>query len=76
MTVHRAQGSQFAEVTVVLPPDDSPLATRELLYTALTRASSVVRVVGDEAAVRTAVRTPVRRATGLEHRLRVGRGRD
>ena len=43
MTVHRAQGSQFARVSVVLPPATSPLLTRELLYTALTRAREHVR---------------------------------
>lgn len=65
MTVHRAQGSQFARVSVVLPPATSPLLTRELLYTALTRAREHVRVVGSEAAVRAAVTRPVRRASGL-----------
>ncbi|MBF0687131.1 MAG: AAA family ATPase [Cellulomonas sp.] len=65
MTVHRAQGSQFALVTVVLPPASSPLLTRELLYTAITRAREHVRVVGSAAAVRAAVERPVRRASGL-----------
>ena len=65
MTVHRAQGSQFAAVTVVLPPASSPLLTRELLYTAITRARDHVRVVGSAAAVRAAVERPVRRASGL-----------
>ena len=69
MTVHRGQGSQFARVTVVLPPADSPLLTRELLYTAVTRATGFVRVVGSEAAVRAAVGRPVSRASGLRHRL-------
>jgi exodeoxyribonuclease V alpha subunit len=69
MTVHRGQGSQFARVTVVLPPADSPLLTRELLYTAVTRAREVVRVVGSEAAVRAAVARPVSRASGLRQRL-------
>jgi exodeoxyribonuclease V alpha subunit len=69
MTVHRGQGSQFARVTVVLPPADSPLLTRELLYTAVTRAREVVRVVGSEAAVRSAVGRPVSRASGLRQRL-------
>lgn len=69
MTVHRAQGSQFASVTVVLPPAESPLLTRELLYTAITRARERVRVVGSEAAVRAAVARPVARASGLRHRL-------
>jgi exodeoxyribonuclease V alpha subunit len=67
--VHRGQGSQFARVTVVLPPADSPLLTRELLYTAVTRAREVVRVVGSEAAVRSAVGRPVSRASGLRQRL-------
>ena len=65
MTVHRAQGSQFARVTVLLPPTGSPLLTRELLYTAVTRASTHVRVVGTADAVRTAVATRSRRASGL-----------
>jgi exodeoxyribonuclease V alpha subunit len=69
MTVHRGQGSQFAAVTVVLPPAESPLLTRELLYTAVTRAREFVRVVGSEAAVRAAVARPVSRASGLRRRL-------
>jgi exodeoxyribonuclease V alpha subunit len=65
MTVHRGQGSSFDTVSVVLPPASSPLLTRELLYTAITRARLRVRVVGTEAAVRRAVQRPVRRASGL-----------
>ena len=68
MTVHRSQGSQFATVTFVLPPPDSPLLTRELLYTAATRAERHVRVVGSEESVRRAVARPVRRASGLRRR--------
>ena len=37
MTIHKSQGSEFERVVVILPPADSPLATRELLYTAITR---------------------------------------
>jgi exodeoxyribonuclease V alpha subunit len=69
MTVHRGQGSQFRRVTVVLPPAESPLLTRELLYTAVTRAREFVRVVGTEDAVRAAVERPVARASGLRQRL-------
>ncbi|MCL2468383.1 MAG: exodeoxyribonuclease V subunit alpha [Micrococcales bacterium] len=64
MTIHRAQGSQFARVTVLLPPAGH-LLTRELLYTAVTRASTHVRVVATPEAVRTAVATRSRRASGL-----------
>ena len=65
MTVHRGQGSQFDRVSVLLPPSTSPLLTRELLYTAVTRAKDQLRVVGTAAAVRAAVERPVRRASGL-----------
>ncbi len=67
MTVHRAQGSQFENVTVLLPPAASPLLTRELVYTAVTRARGHVLVVGSAEAVRVAVERPVRRASGLRH---------
>ncbi len=69
MTVHRAQGSQYREVTVLLPAADSPLATRQTFYTAVTRASSLVRVVGSVAAVRACVEREAARATGLRDRL-------
>lgn len=72
MTVHRSQGSQFQRVTVVLPPTDSPLSTREMLYTALTRAQQHVRLVGTEAELRAAVGNPAARASGLRLRLSAG----
>ena len=68
-TVHRGQGSQFDRVSVVLPPPESPLLTRELLYTAVTRAKERVRILGTEQAVRAAVARPVRRASGLRRRV-------
>lgn len=69
MTVHRAQGSQFAEVTVLLPPASSPLATRQTFYTAVTRATTLVRVIGSEEAVLASVNRPAARASGLRDRL-------
>ena len=69
MTIHKSQGSQFGEVVVVLPDESSPILTRELLYTAVTRAERAVTVVGTEAAVRAAVERPVQRASGLRDRL-------
>jgi exodeoxyribonuclease V alpha subunit len=65
MTIHRGQGSQFGAVSVILPPVESRLLTRELLYTAVTRARIRVRVVGTEEAIRAAVDRRVRRASGL-----------
>lgn len=69
MTVHKAQGSQFTDVTVVLPPPGSPLLTRELLYTAVTRARESVLLVGTADAVREAISRPARRMSGLADRL-------
>ena len=69
MTVHKSQGSQARAVTVLLPPDDSPLLTRELFYTAITRAEQRVTVVATADAVRTAVSRPAQRASGLAARL-------
>jgi exodeoxyribonuclease V alpha subunit len=69
MTVHRGQGSQFDRVSLILPPPHSPLLTRELLYTAATRARTHLRVIGTEEAVRTAVGRPIARASGLRHTL-------
>lgn len=65
MTVHKAQGSQFDTVAVLLPGPDSPILTRELLYTAVTRAQRELFVAGTEASVRTAVCRPIARASGL-----------
>ena len=69
MTIHKSQGSQFRRVAVLLPPPGSPILTRELLYTAITRASEEILLVGDEAAVRDAVARPVARASGLRRLL-------
>lgn len=69
MTVHKSQGSEARAVTVVLPPEDSPLLTRELLYTAVTRAREEVTVLGTPEAFRAAVARPVQRASGLAERI-------
>jgi exodeoxyribonuclease V alpha subunit len=68
MSVHRSQGSQFDRVTVVLPPAESPLSTRELLYTAVTRAKQHVRIIGTREALAAAVQRPIVRASGLRGR--------
>jgi exodeoxyribonuclease V alpha subunit len=69
MTIHKSQGSQADAVTVLLPQEDSPLLTRELFYTAVTRAKRKVRVVGSEASVRAAIARRALRASGLAQRL-------
>jgi exodeoxyribonuclease V alpha subunit len=69
MTVHRAQGSQFESVTVLLPAATSPLATRQTFYTAITRAAAQVHLVGSAESVLASVHRPIARATGLRDRL-------
>jgi exodeoxyribonuclease V alpha subunit len=69
MTIHKSQGSQFDAAAVLLPQLDSRILTRELLYTAATRAQSQLTVVGSEQTIRAAVRRPVARASGLRAKL-------
>ncbi|OYN79001.1 exodeoxyribonuclease V subunit alpha [Mycolicibacterium sphagni] len=69
MTIHKSQGSQASEVTVLLPPTDSRLLSRELLYTAVTRAENKVRVVGSAEQLRAAIARRAARASGLSRRL-------
>ena len=69
MTIHKSQGSQADEVTVLMPPQDSRLLTRELFYTAVTRAKERVRVVGSEESLRAAIERRAVRASGLARRL-------
>ncbi|RJO68240.1 exodeoxyribonuclease V subunit alpha [Nocardia panacis] len=65
MTIHRSQGSQYDTVSIVLPEPESTLLTRELLYTAITRARRHVRVIGAEDAIRAGIDRRVLRASGL-----------
>ncbi len=69
MTIHKSQGSQFDTAAVLLPPAGSRILTRELLYTAITRARRELILVGSEEALREAVERPVARASGLGERL-------
>jgi exodeoxyribonuclease V alpha subunit len=69
ITIHKSQGSEFDEVIVVLPPADSLLATRQLLYTAITRARKTLRIVGTEASLRASVVNDTERHSGLLSRL-------
>ena len=69
MSVHKSQGSEFDAVAVLLPPQPSPVVSRELLYTAVTRARERVLVVGPRAVVEHAVAQRVARTSGLRDRL-------
>jgi exodeoxyribonuclease V alpha subunit len=65
MTVHKSQGSQFDHVALVLAGRDSPIQTRELVYTGVTRAKQRLSWLGSEDELRTALDRQVRRESGL-----------
>jgi exodeoxyribonuclease V alpha subunit len=69
MTVHKSQGSEFDHVVLVLPEEPSAVVTRELLYTAVTRARRCVSIVGSRETVAAAVERTTARASGLAGRL-------
>ena len=71
LTVHKSQGSQYEKVTLVLP-QNSPILTRELLYTAVTRAKKALRVIGTAQSWLSAIDNPARRASGLTNELKRG----
>jgi len=70
MTVHKAQGSEFDHVAFVLPDADLPLLTRELLYTAITRARRSVTLVGPPDLLARAVSRTMLRESGVAEKLK------
>jgi len=69
LTVHKAQGSEFDHVALVLPPRDTPLLTREVVYTAVTRARRSVTVLGKRELLELACERTVQRSCGVAERL-------
>ncbi|MCU0587830.1 MAG: exodeoxyribonuclease V subunit alpha [Syntrophobacteraceae bacterium] len=69
MTVHKSQGSEFDEVLLVLPERDAPVLTRELVYTAITRARKRVAITGTGPVLRQAILRSTERLSGLSDAL-------
>jgi exodeoxyribonuclease V alpha subunit len=65
MTIHKSQGSEFDEVVVVLPEEDNRVLSRELIYTAVTRARKSVRLVAEKQVLRLALSRSIVRHSGL-----------
>lgn len=70
MTVHKSQGSEFTHTALVLPDKFSPVVSRELLYTALTRAKQKLSLYASESMVKMAIQTRIQRRSGLIDKLR------
>jgi exodeoxyribonuclease V alpha subunit len=73
MTVHKSQGSEFADVVLVLPDNDSRVVTRELVYTGISRARERVLLLATPEHLQLAIERRVVRASGLREAL-WGRG--
>ncbi len=72
ITIHRSQGSEYRSVAVVLPPDETNrILTRELVYTAISRARSHAEIWSTDAALRAALARPIRREGGFRERLQM-----
>jgi exodeoxyribonuclease V alpha subunit len=69
LTIHKSQGSEYEQVAIVLPLQPSPVLTRELLYTGMTRSQGDITVIASESSVRRAVLQRIQRSTGLAARL-------
>jgi exodeoxyribonuclease V alpha subunit len=69
MTVHKSQGSEFASALVILPEIETPILSREHLYTAITRAKSHIQLWWTEASLAAALRRRVTRWSGLRDRF-------
>ncbi len=69
MTIHKSQGSEFDRVFVVLPDGPSALLSRELIYTAITRARKEVLLLGGEETITSGIEKRIERASGLQDAL-------
>ena len=69
MTIHKSQGSEFNQLHVVLPETDMPVLTRELIYTAITRAKSHVTIWGSDKVLEKALSKRIERRSGLREAL-------
>jgi exodeoxyribonuclease V alpha subunit len=69
MTIHKSQGSEFGSVLLILPSEDAPILTRELIYTGLTRARNQVEIWSTEKVLRAALAKRVSRTSGLRDAL-------
>ena len=69
MTVHKSQGSEFNHTVLVLPDTMSPVLTRELVYTGITRAKKKLELFATNSLLSAAIRNPTQRTSGLKNRL-------
>ena len=69
MTIHKSQGSEFNEILIALPPTMNPVLSKELLYTAITRAREKVTMVAEKIVFEQAIQQKTERYGGLEEKI-------
>jgi len=69
MTVHKSQGSEFNDVLMILPDKFSPVLTKEIVYTGITRAKTNIQIWSTEANLKQAIENPITRTSGLRAEL-------
>lgn len=72
MTIHKSQGSEFDTIHMIFPDNDSPILTRELIYTGITRARKKVAIWGKEEIILESIARKIQRNSGLEEALWTG----
>lgn len=75
MTIHKSQGSEFDHTVIMLPDSVSPLLTRELLYTGITRAKKQLDILGDPRLIQYAVKRRTQRVSGIVGRLQTSQSK-
>ena len=69
MTIHKSQGSEFNQVVLIIPHEEMPLLTRQLIYTGITRAKEQVSIVASESVLVAGVKAEVVKATRISKKL-------
>ncbi len=69
MTVHKAQGSEFDSLALIMPDKDIPILTREIIYTAVSRARRSVTIIGSKTVIQTGLSRKIERYTGVREQL-------
>src|SRR5699024_6406234 len=69
LTIHKSQGSEFERLLLVLPSVPSKIVSRELIYTAITRARTEIKIAGTKRTIKNAVRQKIKRLSGLSEQL-------
>ncbi len=70
MTIHKSQGSEFSEVLIVLPEVINPILTKELIYTGITRAKEILKIVTNRTVFIESILRRVERSSGLAERIK------